>query len=131
MAMSATIALSQSSIPSGVPVGVVLTVSNSGASAVGVLSIDPSLSPVGQNNQAVPGVQGVPYTGPGSSVSVPAGGSLVFQWNDAVYEPQTLGGNGFAWDPSSIQYSVSALIRTADGSVFSPAAATLTVTPRS
>jgi len=129
MAMSATLALSSATVTSGQSFGVSLTVSNTGASAVNVLSIDPSVSVVSLTNQTVSSGQGAPFLSAGSVRSVPPSGSLVFTWNDVVYAPAPLSGNGFAWDPSSIQYSVSAVVRSDDGSVFSPTAQTLTVNP--
>ncbi len=128
MAMSATISITPSSVTTGPQqVAVNLTVSNSGTQPVSVTSILPTASPSGANPESVSVLHGMPFIGPGSTVAVPGGGSLVFQWTEVLYAPVRLGGSGFLSSPSSFQYSIGAIVQSNDGSVFTPTAATLTV----
>lgn len=123
MAMSATISVSPSTAKVNQEVVATLTVSNSGGSAVNVTSIDPSAfqtsigaaakacSPVGYQT-SLSGVAGPPIR-----VSVAASGSTIFVFSYKFFAPST----------NSSTYDVGAVVTSDDGSVFSPTAATVTV----
>jgi hypothetical protein len=121
MAITATIAVSPSSVAAGVspPVNVVLTVSNSGADDVNITSITPIVEPTSDTKGSVPVSMGVPPLGPGRNVTVPAGGSLVVPWSLSVHGPQYRG---------TVYYDVGAIVKTSNGSTTVPTVATLTST---
>lgn len=124
MAMSATISLSPTTVQVNQQVNATLTVSNSGGSAVNVTSVVPTAlftgAPTYEDGQAV-GV-GQVNIGPGSNVSVSAGGSLVIPFSLNFFAPST----GLL-SAGSGTFSVGAVINSSDGSIFSPTAATVTV----
>lgn len=124
MAMTATIALSKSTVLVNQPTMASVTVSNSSGSPVNMLGIQPIVTVTGSSpvqNVGAAGL-GVVDLGPGTNVTVPAGGSLVFTFGVVAFFPSTgLLGTG------SGTYSVSAQCSSADGSNFAPTAATLTV----
>ncbi len=128
MAMSATLAISPSTVLSQQQINCTLTVTNSGTATVNVTSIVPQILTPGTTTP-VPGYSGMPFLSPGAATSVPpSNGTRVFTWNDVAYSsPMRLGGNGFAWDPSSNSYSITCIVTSDDGSVFSPTAQTVTV----
>lgn len=122
MAMSATLALSSSSLQVGQVGSALLTISNSGGSAVNVTQVIPSI--INASNNAVSGAVGQvnPYQIP---LSVPASGSATISFNvmaDAASAGQTVY-NGAV-------YTVGAAILCSDGSYVVPTAQSLTVLPR-
>jgi hypothetical protein len=126
MAITATLALSLSTLSINQPVACSLTVSNSGGSAINVLSIEPLAYVTGSSPQQNMGAcaLGVVDLGPGAVVSIPASGSLSFGFSAVFFAPSTgpIGaGTG--------TFSVSALIATSDGSNTTPTAQTVTVNP--
>lgn len=124
MAMTATVALSPSTVVPEQPFTVSLTVANSGAGAVAVLGITPIVEPHGALARSVAASNGVPPLGPNYANSVAAAGNLVISWSDVVHSPQP--GGGLA-NPASYQYDIGALVSCDDGSIFSATTATLTV----
>lgn len=125
MAMTATISLSPSTALINQTVNAVLTISNSGGAAVVVTSIAPYSFYTGSSVPYHPASNaGVANIGPSANISVPASGSQAFAIPFVFFAPSTGqygAGNG--------TYSVSAICQSADGSVFSPTAATVTVNP--
>lgn len=121
MAITATIALTPSSVSAGAspPVTVTLTVSNSGASDVTINYIVPIAEPNGSTKGSVPIGMGVPPLGPGMDTTVPAGGSLKVTWALVVHGPQAAG---------TVYYDIGAEVITSDGSITRPTVATLTAT---
>lgn len=120
MAMTASIAVNNNSVVINYPVQVTLTVSNSGGAAVNVTGIEPmayitGASAVDKSAGAV--ALGLPI-GTGTNLVVPAAGSTVFTWGANFFAPS-----------GSTTYDVLAIVYSNDGSVFSPAAATVTVAP--
>lgn len=129
MAMTATIAVNPSTVNINQNVAVALTVSNSGGSPVNMTGIVPTAFFTGApaiDKAAGGAALGQPQLGQsGANVTVPAGGSLVFNWNVVFFAPSTrpvYSGSGGTYDVGAICYSN-------DGSVFSPTAATVTVNP--
>lgn len=125
MAMSATISVNPSTVLINQQVNVIVTIANSGGSAVSVTSIAPFGFLTGSAIPYHPALNfGAINLGPGVSTSVPASGSLSFPVSLIVFSPSTGqygGGSG--------TFSISAICGASDGSVFSPTAATLTVNP--
>jgi hypothetical protein len=121
MAITATIAVSPSTVPAGVssPVNVQLTVSNSGADDVNVTAITPTVAPNGATPSSVPVSIGAPALSAGQNRIVPAGSSLVIPWSVSVHAPQADG---------SVIYDVGAVVTTSDGSTTVPTVANLTAT---
>ena len=121
MAITATIALTPSTVKAGAspPVTVTLTVSNSGASDVTITNIVPIAEPHSSTKGSVPIGMGVPPLGPGMDVTVPAGGSLKVTWALVVHGPQAAG---------TVYYDIGADVTTSDGSITRPTVATLTAT---
>ncbi len=126
MSMSATIAVSPSTVKINQIVHATLTVSNSSTStAVSVTSVTPRCNitggAVGEHQAAS---LGVVQLGPGTVVSVPATGSITFPFNVVFFSPSTgpIGAGVNTWD-------VLATVIASDGSVFAPSAATVTVNP--
>lgn len=127
MAITATIALSKSTVQINQPLQAVVTISNSGASDVNVQAVTPLIKMTGSSdptpyNTAV--AAGQPDLGPGVNVTVPASGSLAVSFPLTAFAPTTgpLGaGSG--------SYDVLCEIQTSDGSETRPTAATLTVNP--
>lgn len=117
MALSATLALSSATVVINKSVTATLTVSNSAASAVNMLSIRPYAYKTGDNkDDEAPVALGVVPLSSGNIISVPGLSTQTFQFQ---VTPQKGSGTG--------TYSISAIIWAQDGSTFSPAsAATLT-----
>jgi hypothetical protein len=125
MAMSATISVSPSTVLINQPANAVITISNSGGSAVQVTNIAPFIFFTGSAIPYDPSANiGAINLGPSVNVSVPAAGSLSFPFSMVFFAPSTgpLGTGGGT-------YSVNAICQSNDGSVFSPTAATITVNP--
>jgi hypothetical protein len=128
MALTATLVLTPTTVTTGPnKVNCALTVSNAGAAALAVTSIFPTATPSGANVQSVPVLHGLPPIGQGQTTSVAASGTLLFQWDEVVFAPLLLSGNGLPSSPSSYAYSIGAQCTAADGTTFSPTAQTLTV----
>lgn len=117
MAMSATIALSSATAKINQVITATLTISNSGGSPVNVTSIQPVLKLTGAPSNDFPAANaGVASLGPGENVTVPAGGTLVMPF-----------GAVFFASSGSTTYDVGAVCQSNDGSIFSPTAATVTI----
>lgn len=126
MALTATIALSQSSVTIHEPTFAVITVSNSGGSAVNMASISPLVKFTGNSQILDASSYGAPHElliNPANQ-SVPAGGSTTFSYELCVHAPST-----GVTDTGTGTYDVGAQCYGADGSSFAPTAATLTVHP--
>ena len=121
MAITATITLNHSSITVNQVSIATVTVSNSGGSAVNVLAITPVCT-VTATGQPATGSIGVADLGPGTTVAVPAAGSLTFAFGVAFPAPS----NGLLGTTGGT-YKVGCLVSSADGSNVAPTAATLTV----
>ena len=121
MAMTASIALSSATCYTGGTINVLLTVSNSGASAVKVTNITPIVEPHSDTKDSVAVSVGVPALGPGITVSVPASGSLVFPWSVIPFSPVSSNQGTQILD-------LGALCTSDDGSLFAASTTTLTVT---
>lgn len=126
MAMSATIALTESTVLINQTVHAVATISNSGGSDVLVISFQPQAqltgSPIPEYNAGL--AVSSPAIGAGQNVTVPAGGSLKLACQYIFFSPST-GPIG----AGSNTYDCGALIQTNDGSIFAPTPATVTVNP--
>lgn len=126
MAITATIALSSSSIVAEQKTVATCTVTNSGGSAVNVTAINPTVTPSGATPQSVSVAVGQPPLLPGMPTSVAAsGGTTKFSWDVVPHAPSS--GYGSA-EPASQIYDVGALINTSDGSLTSATTSALTVT---
>jgi hypothetical protein len=121
MAITATIALTPSSVAAGAsePVTATLTISNSGTDDVIVRSVIPISEPNGSTKGSVPIGMGMPAIGPNQRLIVPAAGSLVMTWGLVVHGPQAAG---------TVYYDIGAEVLTSDGSITRPTVATLTAT---
>lgn len=121
MAITATIALTPSSVAAGAsaPVTATLTISNSGSDDVTVRSVIPIATPHGLTNGSVPIGVGTPALGPNQRLLVPASGSLVMTFGLVVHGPQADGTH---------YYDIGAEVLTSDGSITRPTVATLTAT---
>ncbi len=125
MAITATIALSSSTIKSAQKTTATLTVSNSGGADVLVTGIQTLCMPSGQTVQSVAASSGVPPWGGGFPQTVAASGSTNFSWDVVPHAPTTSAGLA---QGASYAYDIGAVVYTNDGSVTSPTVATVTVT---
>lgn len=129
MAISATIAIDDSTLALGQSATLTLTISNSGSAAVAVTGIVPKCYIDG----ASPAVNSVSVAlgkvsmAPGQDLSIPAtgGGDLLKTFGFTPLGPTS--GEGLA-APSSLVYALTADIYTADGSITTPDVVTCTVT---
>lgn len=119
MSMTATISVSPSSVYINQPSVATLTISNSGAAAINMLSITPYAFTTSDAAQrpAPMALASLPLA-PGSVISVGASGTLVFKFNII---PQASSGSG--------TYSVGAYCQSQDGQLFRPTIATITCLP--
>lgn len=116
MALSASIALSSSSVGIGKAVTATLTVTNSAASAVNMLSIVPYAFKTGDSvDDGAPVTLGVAPLTAGNTVSVPGSSSLDFKFQVIPNKSSDTG-----------TYSIGAYCYAQDGSMFKPTVATLT-----
>jgi len=117
MAMTATIAVSSATAKPNKELVVTLTVSNSGGSAINMQSVLTTCVQTG-NAGSIPAAAGFGLAplGPGQNISVPASGSLILKYGIVFFAPSI-----------GTTYSIGAICNSADGSVFSPTAATCTV----
>ncbi len=130
MAITATLALSQSPISFNQVSTANVTVSNSGASAVTVTGLYTRVAPVGgsaYSTGAESQASGLP-AGFAPAITVPAGGSTQFSVSYLVFSPQVATSSSALAAPST-SYTVGCDIYTSDGSVTSPTAQALTITP--
>ncbi len=126
MALTATIALSQSSVSIHEPTQAILTVSNSGGSAINMAQITPLYKFTGNSiilDASSFGSTNSVQINPANQ-SVPAGGSTIYTWELVGHAPSTK-----VDDSGTGTYDISAQCYGADGSSFAPTAATLTVHP--
>jgi hypothetical protein len=127
MAITAAITLSASTVTSNQtpPSQAALTVTNTGANAVLVTGIAPTVVPHGQTPQSVAVGVGVAAFGGAFAVSVPgSSGTLVFNFPVQAFAPTTTYGLA---EPTQYQYDVGATVYTNDGSITAATTATLTV----
>lgn len=120
--LSATIALSPTTAVTNQTVTATVTVSNTaGGSALTITSIAPVVTYTGGSGE-VSYAAGQVNLGPGATTTVAASGSATFSLALTFFAPSTgILSNG------SGTYSVGAICTSADGQVFSPTAATVTV----
>jgi hypothetical protein len=133
MALSATISLAQTPISFNQQSSANVTISNSGGSAVSVVTLSPQIlassAPSYETNTSSRS-SSLPK-GFGQQFSVPASGSVVVPFNFVVFSPQ-VAMNSQESQSVGTTYSISCNIETSDGSAFAPASpATLTITPNS
>lgn len=128
MAVTAAMTLSAASCKAEQKVTATCTVSNSGAAALYVGYIQPSLTPHGGTVQSVSSAVGVPAVGGAFAVTVAASGSTAFSFDVVPHAPASGYGNA---EPASLVYDVGALIGMSDGSLVAASSTTLTVTPPS
>lgn len=128
MALTASLSLNMTTATVNQQINGSLTISNSGGSPVSVSQLLPHARKTGSSLQdlntgvAVTG----PQLGPNYPNSVPAGGSLVFPLSYTFFSPSSsLAGTGYA----DGTFDCRCLCYGADGSVFSPTAAMVTVNP--
>lgn len=130
MAMSATIAVSASTIKTEQAVTAILTITNTAAYSVVMTSVQPfvrltgSLAPNYNSGVAVGKVD----MGPNRNLVVPAdSGTLVITFPLRFHGPSTASNSNVYDDSGSNTYDVGALCTSDDNSVFSPTATTITV----
>lgn len=126
MAMTASLTVSPSTVIINQPIACSLTVSNSGGSAVNVLSIQPNaiVHASSPPNAVESAALGVVNLGPGAVVSVPASGSVTYGFSVIFFAPSTgpIGAGSGTFD-------IGALVSASDGSNFTPTAQSVTVNP--
>lgn len=118
MACTASLSLSSSTVPSGVPVQVQLVVSNGGSAEVDVTSIEPVF--YGASSDVGPFITDVTPT------TVPVSGSRTFSWSNAWFA----GANGAGVTPG-VTSGISAVVYLSDGTLCAASEVTLLVTPQS
>jgi hypothetical protein len=125
MALSATIALTESVVNINQPVHGVVTISNSGASNLLLISFVPRARLTGSTGELNIGMAvSAPAIGAGQNVTIPAGGTLAISCQYIFFSPST-GTAGLG----SNTYSCGANLLGSDGSNFFPTMATVTVNP--
>ena len=129
MAMTATIAVSPSTVVTEQKVTATLTVSNSAAYPVNLTGVIPLVK---RTSSAVSdygtGVAiGQVDMGPNTNMVVPASGSLVVSFSLKFHGPSTMSASNVYDDSVSNTFDVGATCSSDDGSVFSPTATTVTV----
>lgn len=126
MAMTASLAISPSTVIINQPIACSLTISNSGGSAVNVLSVVPTAIVHGSSPpDAVESCAlGVVNLGPGQVVAVPASGSLTFGFGVVFFGPSTgpIGAGSGTFD-------IGANVSSSDGSNFAASGVQVTVNP--
>lgn len=130
MAITASISLPQSTIGYNQLATALVTVSNSGGSDVTVTELKPQILATGAptyqtniNSKA----SSLPKP-PGQVFTSPAGSSVVVPFSFLCYSPQVAEqGNLDQSVPAT--YAVGCIVQTSDGSLVSPTAATVTITP--
>lgn len=127
MAITALITLSTPTCVAEQAVAVACTVSNSGGSAVNVLSIIPTAPINGTTQESTSIAKGAPNLGPGMTVSVAASGSTAFNFNVVPHEP-TGDPTSNPAEASQLIYSIGATVYTSDGAITVATPTTLTVT---
>ena len=125
MSLSATISLTPATAQINQPVIATLVITNSGSSAVSLLSVTPNIIYTGASEPyAAPANLGVVALGPGQVTLIGASGTLTLSFTSNIFAPSTGPlGAGFG------TFSIGALCYTSDGSVFAPTAATVFVNP--
>lgn len=130
MALSATISLAQTPISFNQQSIALVTISNSGGSAVTVLTLQPQIlatsapsyqTNVNSRSSSLP-------KGFGQQFSVPASGSVTVPFNYLIFSPQ-VAENGNLDQSIETTYTVGCNIETSDGSLFAPTPSTVTITP--
>ena len=123
MALTATIALSPSTVKINQPVNAVVTVTSTEASAVTITSIKPYAIYTGATAPMPASVAyGSVNLGPNSNAVIAASGTATFPLSVVFFAPST----GLYSDIAGT-YDVSATCQTSSGTIFSAAAATVTV----
>ena len=121
MAITAAVALADTTLQSGQIAYATLTVSNSGASDVVVTDIKPTISP----STASAALGACPFGGPQPS-TVAASGSTKFYFPLVGFAPQV---SNPPQSPATYALVVCALVYTNDGSITEATTDTLTVSP--
>jgi hypothetical protein len=126
MAITATVALSDATVTAEMATTATVTVSNSGAASVNVLSVTPTAPIDGLTARTTAVALGAVPLGPGSTVAVAASGTLDLSFPVVAHAPTTDTSNPAT--PSSLVYSIGATIYTSDGAITVATPTTLTVT---
>lgn len=121
MAITASVALADTTLLSGQIAAATLTVSNSGGSDVVVTGIAPKVTP----SAGAYALGACPFGGPVSAV-VAASGSRDFYFNVLAHAPQVSNPNV---SPATLDYVIGAVVYTNDGSITDASTATLTSSP--
>lgn len=125
MAMTATIALDDSTVVTEQACTAILTISNSASAPVNMTAIVPYVLPTGGGNSLInTGVSiDAPNFGPSTITAVQGSGTLVITWQMRFHAPSnSLLGNG-----PGTTFDVGATCYSDDGSVFKPNVTTVTV----
>lgn len=120
-ALSASVAFVSNVAQINQPMFANVSISNTGASAVNILSFKPTASATGVVGYSpIPAAFSVYNLGPNASIALPANSTTSIPFQVVFFAPSTgiLSNSGGT-------YSVGALISTSDGSVFAPGAAAL------
>jgi len=127
-ALSASIAISSSTITVGQVLNAVLTVSNSSGTDINIMQVLPKVNftgnPIPVDGSSV-AYGAVPLT-QGFNNVVPAGGSLNLRFSYSIYQPSAMTGLD---QTKNGTYDVGCLIIANDGEQLSPSVATVTVNP--
>lgn len=131
MALTATIALVETPIAYNQRSTANVTISNSGASPVTVLTLQPQILPTPSDPNYEMGINAQSSDLPkgfGQQFVAPAGGSVQVPFDYLLFSPQ-VAENGNLSQSVPVTYLIGCNIYTSDGSAFSPTPATQTITP--
>ncbi len=126
MAITAAITITDSTLDPAQPATATCTITNSGATAVNVLSVVPYAVPTTGSVQTISMALGVPPLGPGMTVAVAgSSGTLAVPFGVVAHAPQSGAGLG---NPTRSTIDIGATVSTSDGSVVAATVQTVTVT---
>ena len=129
MAMTASLAVDSATNTAGAKNSIfTLTVSNSVAFDIPVLSVEPYIYDNGTTQSTMTASIGMVNVNPNNNV-VTGSGSKTFQFEVSWHGPNVAGSAGKTSDPATIAYDVGCTVRCADGTVILPSVATVTVSP--
>lgn len=127
MAITAAITLSSATCASEQRVTATCTITNSGTTAVNLVSVTPILTPTSQTVRSVAVATGIPPVGGAFPVSIAgSNGTLAVSFDVTPHAPITSYNVGA--EKSSLVYDVGAEVLTSDGSLVRATTTTLTVT---
>jgi len=127
MAITATIALTPSTVVRGQVSNAAVTVNNASASPVTVTLLEPTAQPSGGGTpQTTQVALGRPAISQGQNITVPGSGSAVFNFGMVATGPNG-SSSGFPTAPSTQTVVIGAQVAVSDGSVATATTANLTV----